>query len=265
MTDIDKLLNIMRDLRNPDSGCPWDLEQTFATVAPYTIEEAYEVQEAILQKDHEGLCQELGDLLLQVVFHAQMAEEQGLFSFADVVEAITSKMVRRHPHVFGDVQYESMEQQKQDWERMKREEQAGKSVQDQGLLSAVPHGLPALKRAHEVQQKAAAVGFDWSEWQPVVSKIEEEISELRDAVESQQHEHIQEELGDILFTVVNLARKLEVDAEYALHQSNLKFTDRFHHLEKLLAAQNLTWEQASIDDLEVLWQQAKAEVGTDQQ
>ena len=257
MTDIDKLLKIMRQLRDPEQGCPWDVQQSFSTIAPYTIEEAYEVQQAILQKDYPELCQELGDLLFQVVFHAQMASEANLFQFQDVVDAICEKMIRRHPHVFGAVRYESIEQQHQDWERIKREEKQTANTNDDGLLSGISSALPALKRAQQMTQKAASVGFDWDDSASVFEKCLEEVEELQQGIARDDADNIQEELGDVLFSLVNLARKLNIDAEYALQASNLKFENRFGYIEHTLQQQGKSLPEAELAEMEALWQAAK--------
>lgn len=254
--DIESLLEIMRTLRDPTRGCPWDKEQTFATVAPYTIEEAYEVAGAIEEQDYGHLREELGDLLLQVVFHARMAEELGLFDFGGVVEAITSKMIVRHPHVFGSKETpESAAAQTVAWEEQKRRERAQKR---QGVLEDVPHALPALTRAEKLQKRASSVGFDWDNAHKVVEKIAEEAGEIvaaRDAGESQ--ERIEEEVGDLLFVVANLARHLKVDPEKALRRANAKFVSRFRSIEAGLHARGKNPAEATLDEMEALWQEAK--------
>ena len=254
---IQRLLEIMARLRHPTEGCPWDREQDFATIAPYTIEEAYEVAEAIREDDMAALKDELGDLLFQVVFHAQMAEESGVFSFDDVVEAISSKMERRHPHVFGDVTIDSAAAQTVHWETLKAAERAG-SGNEGSELDRIPAALPALARADKLQKRAARVGFDWPDATQVLDKLEEEIAELRQALESpDDSDHLAEEAGDLLFACVNLARHLELDAETALRDANAKFTRRFHAIEAALAEQGRTPEDASLEEMEELWQRAK--------
>ena len=265
---IDRLIEIMAALRTPGSGCPWDLEQSFQTIAPYTIEEAYEVADAIARGDLDDLREELGDLLLQIVYHAQMAEEIGEFAFGDVVEAITTKMIRRHPHVFGDEEARSAGMAKGMWEKIKGLEKAekrsarlarGLDPEDngKGFLDSVPVALPALTRALKLQEKAARVGFDWSEAAPILDKIEEEIGELREALAKGDSAPIKDEFGDMLFAVVNLGRHLKLDSEAALGGTNEKFRSRFHHVERALEASGSSLEQATLDEMEALWQQAK--------
>ncbi len=254
--DISTLLDIMRRLRDPKSGCPWDIEQTFATIAPYTIEEAYEVAGAIEDADWPALKDELGDLLLQVVFHARMAEEQELFAFGDVVAAIVDKMTRRHPHVFGDAAgIDSADAQTIAWEEHKRRERAERSG---GLLDDVPTALPALLRAVKLQKRASTVGFDWDSAPKVVEKIAEEALEIVEAQEAGASvEKLEEELGDLLFAVANLARHLKVDPEAALRMANAKFVRRFKVIEETLAARSKPLADASLDEMEAIWQAAK--------
>lgn len=265
--DIQRLIEIMAALRAPQTGCPWDLEQNFRTIAPYTIEEAYEVADAIERGDMDDLREELGDLLLQVVYHARMAEEDGEFAFGDVVEAITQKMIRRHPHVFGDETARSAGMAKGMWDRIKAEEKAEKaarrlarglsSERPNGFLDDVPGNLPALTRALKLQQKAAKVGFDWSEAAPILAKIEEEIGELREAMEAGETACIEDEFGDVLFALVNFGRHLGIDAEAALSGTNAKFRNRFHHIENALDKAGSSLQAAALDEMEALWQQAK--------
>lgn len=264
--DIRTLIEIMADLRTPGSGCPWDLEQTFATIAPYTIEEAYEVADAIERGDVEDLRDELGDLLLQVVFHARMAQEAGLFDFGGVVEAITAKMIRRHPHVFGpDAQAVRADAAgvKRLWdgikaaERADRAQRAGADDEPASLLDGVPAALPALSRAVKLQKRAAVVGFDWPTAGEVLAKIREEIAELEDAALSEDGDAVQEEVGDLLFAVANLARHLSVDPETALRDANAKFTRRFRHMEDHAAAAKSDLAGMGLERLEALWQEAK--------
>jgi MazG family protein len=246
----------MQQLRDPASGCPWDLEQNFATIAPYTIEEAYEVAGAIEEKDWSGLKDELGDLLLQVVFHAQLAREEKLFDFNDVVDAITDKMVRRHPHVFGDRNdIKSAEAQTVAWEEHKAKERAEAA---RGLLDDVPHALPALLRAVKLQKRAASVGFDWDSAPKVVEKIAEEAREIVEAKEAGATlAKIEEELGDLLFAIANLARHLKIDPEQALRTANAKFTRRFGHIETRLGERGVALREATLDEMEGLWVEAK--------
>jgi ATP diphosphatase len=271
--DIERLLAIMAALRTPGSGCPWDLEQDFATIAPYTIEEAYEVAEAIARGDLLDLKDELGDLLLQVVFHARMAEEAGAFDFGDVVESITGKLIRRHPHVFGDARDLSPAGVKALWGEIKEAEKAERRRErgeageptaagllagvPAGLLAGVPAGLPALARAEKLTRKAATVGFDWPDAAQVVGKIEEEVREVRDALAAGSRREIEDEIGDLLFAVVNLARHAGVDPESALRRANAKFERRFRAIEQALAAGGRTPADASLDDMEDLWVKAK--------
>ena len=255
--DIAALLSVMARLRDPEAGCPWDVEQTYETIAPYTIEEAYEVADAIQRGDLTDLKEELGDLLLQVVFHSRIAEEAGEFAFPDVVEAIVDKMVRRHPHVFGDDTMRDSAAQTRAWEAQKAEERAAKG-KDDSLLDDVPAALPALLRAVKLQKRAARVGFDWPETRQVMDKIHEEMAELSEAViELEDPAKIEEELGDLLFVYSNLSRKLKVDPEHALRQANAKFERRFHYIERALADQGRTPDDATLDEMDALWNEAK--------
>jgi ATP diphosphatase len=258
---IAELLVIMRRLRDPAGGCPWDLEQDFATIAPYTIEEAYEVAAAIEHGDFDALKDELGDLLLQVVFHAQMAEEQGLFAFNDVAKSICSKMIRRHPHVFSQGDARNAADVARNWEDIKQQERAAKQgaaeAKPPGALDDVPEALPALMRAEKLQKRAARTGFDWPNVQGVTDKIAEEARELAEAKTSKDPEAISEEFGDLLFAVVNLGRHLGVDPETALRATNAKFVRRFRAIETGLAAQGKALSQATLDEMEAFWQQAK--------
>jgi len=258
----------MAALRTPETGCPWDLEQDFRTIAPYTIEEAYEVADAIERGDLDDLREELGDLLLQVVFHARMAEEAGAFAFGDVVQAITEKMIRRHPHVFGDEDARAAGAAKGMWNRIKGEEKAarraaraarGLSPEDggHGFLDGIPVGLPALTRAQKLQEKAAQVGFDWKEAKPILDKIAEEIGELREALDISDRAAIVDEFGDVLFSLVNFGRHLGIDAESALRGTNDKFRSRFHRVERALTASGRTLEETDLGEMERLWQLAK--------
>jgi MazG family protein len=259
---LDDLLAVMARLRDKDSGCPWDVEQSFASIAPYTIEEAYEVADAISRNDLVALREELGDLLLQVVYHAQMASEQDRFDFADVADGIARKMVRRHPHVFGDASRDEF-LAKDLWQKIKAEEkaergQAGKS----SILDDVPLAFPALTRAVKLQKRAAAVGFDWASLAPVLAKAEEEIAELRAAIvesgDDAGSKQIAEEFGDLLFVMANVARHLKVDPEAALGAANAKFVRRFRSIEDALAREGRKPEDATLEEMDALWDAAKA-------
>jgi ATP diphosphatase len=248
----------MRRLRDPGKGCPWDKEQTFATIAPYTIEEAYEVADAIRREAWEELRGELGDLLLQVVYHAQMAREAGLFDFDAVAHGIADKMIRRHPHVFGDAVVESAAAQRQAWEEVKAAERA-REVADPSVLAGLPLALPALTRAEKLQRRAARIGFDWPEPAPILSKIEEELDEVRASLAAREpKEKLAEELGDLLFAVVNLARRLEVDAEEALRAANAKFERRFRAVEERARAAGSDPASLGLEALDRLWEEVKA-------
>jgi len=254
--DLQRLLEIMARLRDPQSGCPWDVAQSFRTIAPYTIEEAYEVAEAAEQDDASALKEELGDLLLQVVFHARMAEEAGHFAFNDVARAISDKMVRRHPHVFSDATIDSAAAQTAAWEEQKATERAAKGAAS--ALDGVGVGVPALSRAAKLQRRAARIGFDWPDVAPIFDKIGEEIAELRAAL-SESPARIEDEIGDLLFSVVNLARRLETDPEQALRGACRKFERRFRRVEQRLAAQGKAPGAASLDEMEAAWQEAKVD------
>lgn len=267
---IERLIEIMAALRDPQTGCPWDIEQDFATIAPYTIEEAYEVADAIARGDLDDLRDELGDLLLQVVYHARMAEEAGDFRFEDVVQAITTKMIRRHPHVFGDETARGAGMAKGMWDKIKAEERAEKRAariargldpedHGKGYLDSVPVALPALTRSLKLQERASKVGFDWGAAGPVLEKIEEEIGELKQALATGEIAAVKDEFGDLLFALVNLGRHLHVDAESALSGTNDKFRKRFHFIERHLNENGSSLEAASLEDMEALWQAAKAE------
>ncbi len=266
--DISRLIEIMAALRTPETGCPWDLEQDFASIVPYTLEEAYEVADAIERQDLDDLRDELGDLLLQVVFHSRMAEEQGAFAFGDVVEAITKKMIRRHPHVFGPDAVRGAKLAKGMWDTIKAEEKAERRAErlargidpedhGKGFLDGIPPALPALVRALKLQEKAARVGFDWKEAAPILAKIEEELGELHEAVDDGDKAAMTDEFGDVLFALVNYGRHLGIDAEAALRQTNEKFRRRFHHIERCLGETGSSLEAASLDEMEMFWQQAK--------
>jgi nucleoside triphosphate diphosphatase len=255
MPSIDRLLQIMARLRDPQCGCPWDLEQSFGTIAPYTIEEAYEVADAIERKDYPALRDELGDLLFQVVFHSQMAREQGSFGFDDVVAAICDKMERRHPHVFGDAQIDSAAAQTVAWEEQKRleRERAGK-----GVLADVPLALPALTRANKLGKRAAQVGFEWPDVAGALDKLDEELGELRKGLGAQADQaHITDELGDVLFCVVNVCRYLGADPETALKGANAKFERRFGYVEQRLREQGRSAREATLEEMDRLWDEGK--------
>jgi len=254
---LPRLLEIMRRLRDPEGGCPWDLEQDFASIAPYTIEEAYEVADAIERGSWDELKGELGDLLLQAVYHAQMAEEEGLFAFHDIADTVAEKMIARHPHVFGaESRDKSAEDQVVDWEKIKAAERAGKARG--GALDDVALGLPALMRAVKLQKRAARVGFDWSHIGQVVAKIAEEAAELAEARDELGPDEVFEEMGDLLFVAANLARHLKVDPEEALRAANAKFTRRFRVIETTLAAAGRRPEDATLEEMDAIWDAAKA-------
>lgn len=256
MTEMQAVLEVMARLRDPESGCPWDVAQTFETIAPYTLEEAFEVADAIERGDLEALREELGDLLFQVVFHARLAEERQAFDFAAVARGLADKMRRRHPHVFGTAEIADAGAQTVAWEAHKARERAARS---EGVLDGVPVGLPALARAQKLGRRAARVGFDWPDAGAVLGKLAEETRELEAAMEAREHapEAVQEELGDLLFTIANLARHLDVDAEGALRRASLKFQQRFRAVEARLAGTGRTPGEAGTDELEQLWNEVK--------
>ena len=267
-SDIARLLEIMAALRTPETGCPWDLEQDFASIAPYTLEEAFEVVDAIERGDLADLRDELGDLLLQVVFHARMAEEKGIFAFPDVVEAITRKLIRRHPHVFGEARDLSPEQVKTLWDEIKRDEKVERRMarermglpseaHEAGFLGGIPTALPALTRAQKLTTKAAKVGFDWPDAGQVIDKIHEELEEVKEASSTGERDRIEDEIGDLLFSVTNLARHFGIDPETALRRTNAKFERRFGAVEEALKQQGRQLKEASLQEMEDLWVQAK--------
>lgn len=266
--DITRLIEIMEALRQPETGCPWDVVQTFETIKPYTLEEAYEVADAIERADMDDLCDELGDLLLQVVFHARMAEEAGDFAFGDVVEAITRKMIRRHPHVFARSDADTPQAVKLQWDQIKQAEKAERRDRRarrglpedaaKGHLGSVQRSFPALVEALKLQERAAKVGFDWSSPEPILDKIEEEIAELREALTSNDKAKVADELGDLIFAVVNIGRHVGADPEMALRGTNTKFRRRFSHIETTLDANGENLEEATLERMEELWQAAKA-------
>lgn len=262
--DIASLIEIMAQLRTPVTGCPWDLEQDFSTIAPYTIEEAYEVADAIARHDLGDLCEELGDLLLQVVFHARMAEEQNVFAFGDVVEAITRKMIRRHPHVFpGKDGKIAPTDVKGTWERIKAEEKAeraarrGVEATPPSFLASIKAGQPALAQAMALQKKASSVGFDWNDPRAVLAKIREEADEIEAALDRGDTAEVAAETGDLMFALVNLARHVDADPELALRGTNVKFERRFGYIERALAAKCRTLQEASLAEMDALWSEAK--------
>jgi nucleoside triphosphate diphosphatase len=257
---LDDLLAIMARLRDPQHGCPWDVQQDFASIAPYTIEEAYEVADAIDRRDWPDLRDELGDLLLQVVFHSRMAQEAGLFEFADVADAISRKMRRRHPHVFGDVRYADLDAQKRAWEDIKNAERVAKGdADDHSALAGISTGLPEWKRALKLQQRAASTGFDWPDPQPVLDKLAEEIEEVRvEFATGADVARLEDEIGDVLFVLVNLTRHAGVDFSRALRHANAKFERRFRHMEQLATEDGRTLAECDLPAQEALWQRVKA-------
>ncbi len=261
MTKIQKLLDIMQTLRDPQQGCPWDQQQNFKTIAPYTIEEAYEVADAIERDDMQDLCSELGDLLFQVVYHTQMASEGGYFGFEQVVQGINEKLLDRHPHVFADQEIADAKAQSRAWEDFKHRERGEKAAalgEIHSALEGIALNMPALSRAHKLQKRAAGVGFDWDQISPVFAKINEEIREIQQAIGSEEGQgRLSEELGDLLFAVVNLARHMEIDAESALRNANKKFERRFRYIERRLAEQNKSPEKVSLQEMDSLWEEAK--------
>jgi ATP diphosphatase len=256
---IDSLLEIMVALRDPEKGCPWDIEQTFKTISAYTIEEAYEVADAIERMDMHDLKDELGDLLFQVVFHARMAEELGEFNFDDVARAISEKLVRRHPHVFGDEVAGSHEELHRAWEQQKKNERQAKELEHKSVLDGIASTMPALRWSSKLQKRAAHHGFDWEDVAPVFDKLQEEIGELKAEIEHENNqERIADELGDILFACVNLSRHLDVNPEQALRDSNIKFISRFTAVEQLLQQDGRVMDDCSVEELEDYWEKAKA-------
>ncbi len=258
MNEIKNLLEIMAKLRDPVHGCPWDIEQDFRSIAPYTVEEAYEVADAIERGAFDELRDELGDLLLQVVFHAQMAREQDMFDFADVASAISSKMIRRHPHVFGDQQIGSAEQQSHAWEQHKQAERRASGRDSGRVMEGLSGNLPALSWAAKVGKRASRAGFDWSGADGVLEKIHEELDELQTARQSADQQAIEEEFGDMLLAMTSLARHLKIDPEAALRRANQKFLARFTRLEESLHGDNLDWSELTPDELEQRWQSIKS-------
>ncbi|WP_223669361.1 nucleoside triphosphate pyrophosphohydrolase [Kangiella shandongensis] len=256
-----RLLSIMQALRDPDNGCPWDRQQTFQTIVPHTLEEAYEVADAIESGDMAELEGELGDLLFQVVFYAQLGQEEQLFDFESIAKAMSDKLIRRHPHVFSDKRLETDAEIKRNWEQLKQQERQAKNESNTSLMDDLPKNFPALSLAQKMQKRVGRHGFDWPEIDGVIAKLEEEVAELKEAIASNDQPHIEEELGDLLFSCVNLSRHLKVDPEAALRASCRKFERRFRELEKVIAAQGLTVDSASLEQLEDAWQQAKRSLG----
>jgi len=250
----------MARLRDPETGCAWDIQQSFASIAPYTIEEAYEVADAIERSDMQALREELGDLLLQVVFHSQMAKDQGLFEFEDVARGIADKMIQRHPHVFSDRTFETIEQQKAHWESLKQKEREAKSIDSVSAIDGVALALPALTRAEKIQKRAARVGFDWTESTAVIDKLDEELQEFRDAAAMGDTQALEEELGDLLFTLTNVARHMKIDPEQVLKGSTAKFEARFKCVEQAVRADGQQMTDVDADCLDAYWRHAKREI-----
>lgn len=259
LKNTQQLLKIMTQLRHPEQGCAWDIKQDFASLIPYLIEETYEVIDAIERQDYQDLCSELGDLLLQVVFHSQIAQEQGLFSFEQVSEELCNKLIRRHPHVFSDVVFATDEERHQAWEQVKAQERLAKqsSVVQQSVLTGIARTLPALMECEKIQERAAQHGFDWPTIEPVFAKVEEELAEIKEAIELGDPKHIQEEVGDLLFVAVNLARHLHIKPEIALKESNKKFTQRFNYIEEQVALSARTLKDCPLEELDAFWNEAK--------
>jgi nucleoside triphosphate diphosphatase len=262
MEHMKQLLEIMKSLRDPDSGCPWDIEQNFSTIAPYTLEEAYEVADAIARDDMDELCSELGDLLFQVVYHSQLADEQGFFNFREVTEKISEKLIHRHPHVFGESEITDAKTQSIAWEAIKKQERLDKQndlEQSEGLLDGINQSMPSLSRAQKLQNRAATVGFDWDNTQAVLDKIKEEFEEVKEEINSEKlnAEKIENEIGDLLFACVNLARHFRIDSESALRKTNKKFKKRFNYIENSLKDQGSDLNKASLEIMDKLWEEAK--------
>ncbi len=258
---LNRLLHIMQKLRDPENGCPWDIKQTFSTIAPYTIEESYELADAIAKQDFNEIKDEIGDVLFQVVFYAQLGKEQSLFDFESIAEHLSDKLIRRHPHVFANEKINNESDLQKRWNEIKNEEKLLNPKAHNSILDKIPSGLPPLIKAHELQKLCAKIGFDWPDPQPVFDKIFEEIDEVKDAVSNkhnaQDNEHVAEEVGDLLFAVVNLARHLNVNADQALRQANTKFEKRFKHIEQEVKQRELNLSELSLEQLEEYWQRAK--------
>ena len=257
MKNLQRLLQVMKQLRDPENGCSWDKKQDFTSLIPYTLEEAYEVADAIERDDMQDLKAELGDLLFQVIFHSRLAEEQGLFDFEQVATSVADKLVRRHPHVFADVVYADENEQKQAWEALKALERAAKEAENHTILSGVAKNLPALVQCKKIQDRAADHGFDWPEVEPVYDKLLEELDEVKEAWQSGDQQHIEEEIGDLLLVAVNLARHMQVNPEQALKKSTQKFTRRFEYIEKKVAQAGREVKQCELAELDSLWDEAK--------
>ena len=258
MKSIDELIKIMKTLRDPEQGCPWDREQIHATILPHTIEEVYEIAEAIQSGNMDDFKDELGDLLFQIIFYCQIATEDNDFNFDDVVTNLNNKLTRRHPHVFGDAEIKTAGDLSRSWEDIKREERLAAGKTDHGILDSISTALPALIQARKLQKKAATVGFDWNDPEPVMAKVQEELAEIRDEIEHPDNsERLAEEVGDLLFACVNLARHLDVEPETALMATNRKFKKRFGYIETKLKKQGRTLEDASLDEMEALWEESK--------
>jgi ATP diphosphatase len=260
MKEIHELIRIMKDLRDPETGCPWDIKQSFSSIAPYTVEEAYEVADAIERDDIDGLKSELGDLLFQVIFHSQIADEQGKFDFADVVQSINDKLIRRHPHVFSDEQVESHEHLAERWEQHKEAERESKQ-ENEGVLSGVASSLPALQWSQKLQKRAARTGFDWPDIEPVFEKLDEEVGELREELRHEDNQaRILDEYGDVLFVCANLGMHLNVNAEEAMRYANRKFISRFNTMERMMQEDGVSFDNLSLQEMETYWQKAKKEL-----
>lgn len=260
LVQTERLIEIMKQLRDKETGCPWDIEQTFKSIAPHTIEEAYEVADAIEKEDHQALCSELGDLLLQVVFHSQMAEEAGLFSFEEVAAAINQKLVKRHPHIFGEKKISTAEEQTTSWEAIKAEEreQEHGGQRPASALEGIPVTMPAMMRTLKIQKRAARVGFDWQDLDQVFTKLHEELDELKEELEQDgEKERVELEVGDLLFCVINIARHLHIDPERALSRCNAKFTRRFAYIEEKLWKENKKPEESTFQELGKLWDEVR--------